>query len=73
MFVYRDWIDECLVHDSPRKQDPFSKWEMRTFAEVTLNEFDVHIKNKYMSNRFGAVTTKCVEDRIPVRGHLTKE
>ncbi len=36
IFVYRDWIDECLVHDSPRTQDPFSKWEMRTFVEVTL-------------------------------------
>ncbi|XP_058612776.1 uncharacterized protein LOC131527579 [Onychostoma macrolepis] len=71
-------LNECLMHDSPRKQDILPIWEMRRFVEITFfrrwkNIFDVYIEKKFTSDRIGTTFMKCVEDRLPVDGQLTRE
>ncbi len=35
-YVNKDWINECVLHDNPRKADPFPTDKFKEFVEVTL-------------------------------------
>ncbi len=36
LYVDKDWINECVLHDNPRKADPFPTGKFKKFVEVTL-------------------------------------
>ncbi len=58
----KDWIGECMLHDNPRKADPFQALKMgKKFIEVTLIKkaktvFVVYIEREYISDRYGTMS-----------------
>ncbi len=77
-YVNKDWIKECVLHDNPRKADPFPTDKFKEFVEVTLIKkaemvFVVYIEKEYLSDRYGAMNIECKENRIPIEEHYSRE
>ncbi len=77
-YVNKDWINEYLLHDNPRKADPFPTSKCKEFVEVTLIKkaktvFVVYIEREYLSDRYGAMRIECEENRKPIEQHYSRE
>ncbi len=77
-YVNRDWINECVLQDNPRKADPFPTDKFKEFVEVTLIKKDemmfvVYIEKEDLSDRYGIMHIECKENRIPIEKHYSRE